>query len=142
MTRKARTLGLMEAEVYMGIFDFKVVCIAGPYEKALEYVAWKFEEDDMSHIDNWGYKARGKCFFRSGYVPVIWIPRYPASAREHATLAHEAVHAAMHLFQWASLQVEPATEEVFGHTIGHIVNETLVAFAAQKKLLTRNRKKR
>lgn len=106
----------------MGMFDFAVVCIAGPWESVAEYIKWKFESDDLDiEASNIGYEARGKCFFKSGYVPVIWIPDKPKTPREYATLAHESIHAVMHLFDWAYLAVSVETEEVLTHATAHLV---------------------
>ena len=68
-----------------------------------------------------GYEPRGKVFYRRGYVPVLWIPRKPKTAREHATLAHESLHCVYHLFEWANLPMSRDTEEVAAHSMAHIM---------------------
>ena len=133
---KASSLGLREVRIHMGMFDFTVLVITGDYEKALRFVAWKFEEEDLNHIDNYGYEARGKTFMRGGYVPVIWIPRRPVTAQEHGTLAHEAVHAVKFMFQWAGVSTDE--DEVFGHAVGHIVAGTLTGLRSKVVRSRRN----
>lgn len=107
----------------MGVFDFEVLIVLGDYKKTCKYVAWKFD-DEETDLEAWdmGYEPRGKCFFRRGYVPIIWLPKRPKTMREHATFAHEALHAVFHLFEWASLPITRDTEEVMTHSMAHIVS--------------------
>lgn len=126
MSKKSKELGLQEIYIHMGMFDFAIYCIVGEYEKALEYVAWKFENEpyDADELTR-GYAPRGQCLFKRGYTPVIWIPNMPNTPREHATLAHESIHAVMHLLDWVSLSVTADTEEVLAHGTAHLVKEIL-----------------
>ena len=109
----------------MGMFDFAVRLVVGDYHEAVKYCGRFFNERDFVEYDasiNGGYVPRGKCFFKSGYVPVLWIPRVPKTPREHATFAHECTHAVFHLFEWASLPVSRDTEEAFCHALAHLIN--------------------
>lgn len=121
-SKKGKELGLKEYRLNMGIFEFDVVGVIGEYSKMGEYIAWKFDDKgfDPSQWDN-GYEARGKVFYRHGYVPILWLPKLPKTKREHGTLAHESLHVVFHLFEWASLPISRDTEELAGHTVGHIV---------------------
>ena len=121
-TTEGKKLGIVESRTNMGLFDFSVICIWGDYEKACKYVAWKFDDKDFdaSHWDN-GYVCRGKCFYRKGYVPVLWIPRKPRTPQEHATLAHECIYAVFHLFEWAGMPISRDTEEVYTHSVAHLI---------------------
>ena len=118
--------GFKEVTIDMGLFDFHVICIIGDYKKTGEYIRRKFDDKDFDPA-NWdlGYEPRGKVFFRQGYVPVLWIPRKPRGAREHATLAHEALHCVYHLFEWAAVPMTRDTEEVVAHSMAHIINSVL-----------------
>lgn len=120
--KKKKWKGITEKTIHMGAFDFSVIIVIGDYKTACAYVSWKFDdkETDLGSFDM-GYIARGKCFFRQGYVPIIWIPRKPRTAREHATLAHECLHAVFHLFEWASLPITRDTEEVMTHSMSHLI---------------------
>ena len=106
----------------MGTFDFDVIVIVGDYKTALKYASWKFD-DRETDLEGWdmNYIPRGKCFFRQGYVPVVWIPRKPRTAREHATYAHECLHAVFLLFEWAGLPLTRDTEEVMTHAMAHLI---------------------
>lgn len=119
---EAQKRGLYEKRIHMGVFDFEVIVITGKYEDACKYVSWKFEdkETDLMSWDN-GYIPRGKCFFRRGYVPVVWVPRKPRNAREWATLSHECLHAVFHLFEWVNLPINRDTEEVMAHAMAHLI---------------------
>lgn len=54
--------------------------------------------------------------------PLIWLPRYPRTQREHGSLAHEAVHAAATLGNRSG----HFEEEWLARTVGHIVYQILV----------------
>ena len=110
----------------MGAFDFTVITIIGDYKEALKYVRWKCDdmETDFESFDK-NYLPAGKCFFREGYVPIIWIPRKPKTPREYGTLAHEALHAVYHMFDWANLPMTLDTEEVMTHSMTHIIANSL-----------------
>src|SRR3990167_10972264 len=78
----------------MGLFDFTVITIFGDYKETQKFVKWKFDDPAIEFEDlDFGYIPRGKCFFRKGYVPYIWLHHKPKMPREHATLAHEYIHA-------------------------------------------------
>lgn len=130
MSRIATKLKLQAFDTHMGVFDFSVRCIIGKYKSGEKYAAHIFEipDIDMEEVAdglNFGYEARGKCYFRRGYVPILWIPRKPKTPREHATLAHEAIHAINHLFEWSATPLTRDTEEVFAHAVAHLVNNIL-----------------
>lgn len=118
--------GFKEIRIEMGVFDFTVICIIGDYAKIDKYIQWKFEDKDFK-TEYWdkGYGCRGKVLYRPGFVPVLWIPRKPRGAREHATLAHEALHCVYHLFEWANIPMTKDTEEVVTHSMAHIINSVL-----------------
>ena len=126
MSKKSKELNLKEVYIHMGIFDFSIYCIVGEYEHALKYAAWKFEDEepDAEEVCR-GYAPRGQCLFRKGYTPVIWIPSVPSTPREYATLAHESIHAVMHMLDWAAVPVTVDTEEVLTHSTAHLVNGIL-----------------
>ena len=126
MSRIAKKLGLQVFDTHMGLFDFSVRCVIGEQEKALEYVAHIFEDNIESMPDsNRGYEARGVCYFRTGYVPIVWIPKYPETSREYATLCHEIIHSINHLFDWAAVPLSKDTEETFAHSVAHVINNIL-----------------
>lgn len=123
---KASQLGFKEIRLSMGLFDFDVICIIGAQKNADTYVNWKFETNEVDDIwENKGYEARGRCYYKAGYVPVIWIPRKPRTPREQATLAHECLHAVMHLYDWAGLTVSYQNEEVMCHAMAHLINSIM-----------------
>lgn len=119
---KAKQLGLREYWVHMGLFDFTVLVVTGESKKLNEYLAWKYEDGgfDLESLDR-GYECRGRCFYKKGYVPIVWVPRKPRTAREQGTFAHECTHAVFHMFEWAGLSINRETEEVMTHSIAHLI---------------------
>lgn len=110
-------------KVHMGLFDFSVEFYVGDHEETIKHVAKKFHKEIDNDEISRGYIPRGQTLFAKGYCPVIWLPRRPKSAREHATLAHECIHAVGHLFDWVGIDMVPANEEVLAHSVAHLIYE-------------------
>src|SRR3990167_2570268 len=80
--------------------------------------------------ESWNYpggvemleKVRGNTCTRKGCNPIIILHRYPKRADEIGTLAHEAIHAICNIWDMIG---EENTSEVFAHSIGAIVRNTL-----------------
>jgi len=123
MSKKSKELGLTVIDTHMGLFDYTIRCVFGERDNAEQYVAYVFEEKETDHYEgfNRGYEARGTCYFRRGYVPIVWLPRPPETPREHATFAHEVIHAVHHLFEWSATPTIRDTEEVFAHSVAHVI---------------------
>ena len=119
-----RKNNLIEIRTNMGLFAFDVITVVGSYDDALKYTLKKFEIDE-DFDNNFGFEPRGKCFYRIGCVPIVWIPKIPRTPREIATLSHEALHAVFHLHEWAGIPVTPETEEMTCHAMAHITNDVL-----------------
>lgn len=117
--------GLQILSLHLGVFDYTVKVIIGPQERAVLWMTWYFREaKGVIHHDA---GRRGLCVHREPYCPVIWLPRKPRTSRDHAVLAHEALHAVGHLTRWAAIEHSEHTEEVFCHALGHLVNGVLEA---------------
>lgn len=115
--------GLKEIRISMGVFDFDVICVVGDLKKLEKYVCWKHEQNNFEVESKYG--TRGLCIHKVGWVPIIWIPKKPKTPREHATLAHECIHAVYCLFDWANLRANSETEEVMTHSTAHLITEIL-----------------
>jgi len=121
-----KKLKLKEIRVHMGMFDYLVNVIIGKYKSINEYARVRFEDDkfDINEGDD-DVEPYGQFITRNGYVNIIWLPRYPKTPREYATLAHESVHAACALMDWADIKINKQTDEVVAHAATHIINEVL-----------------
>ena len=132
MTRleKANQLGVKELRVHMGLFDYSVQFVVGDYAKSVKFASWILDDkyevvEQMDAEINGGHTPRGKTFRRSGYLPVVWVPRRPRGGRELATLAHECLHAIFDLIEWANMPIDRSTEELMCHAQAHLVTEFL-----------------
>lgn len=129
MSRKSKQLGLDVVDTHMGLLDYIIRCVFGDEHKAYEYAAYVFEQKwDAEHVLNdeqKGNVARGVTLYQTGYVPIVWLPKLPTEPREHATFAHEVIHAVYHLFDWANIPISRDTEEVFAHSVAHVINNVL-----------------
>jgi hypothetical protein len=118
---------LQEIRVDLGMFDNGLLCVVGPYEDLPRYVAWKHESPGSASA-RWANEPKGCYVHRTGYRPVIWIPRKPRTPDEYGTLAHEALHAVRWLMQdWADIDFDHDTQEVYCHALSHCVREVLSA---------------
>ena len=113
--------GMQEIRIHMGMFDFNVIFIFGPYSKVEQYMRWKYEDDTIDV----GPETFAKTFSRVGYVPVVWMDHYPKTCTEIASLSHECCHVITNLFEWASMSMNHHTEEVLGHGVGYLVRSVL-----------------
>lgn len=118
---KRRWPGLQLTRIHLGVFDYAVHVAIGPQETALKYIKWFTKGQDVTLLE----ERRGLCALSPPYCPVIWIPRRPRTSREHATLAHECFHAVSHAMRWAAIEHSEATEEVFCHALGCLVDGIL-----------------
>lgn len=135
MSKIAKRLGLQVLDTHMGLFDFSVRCVIGDPDKAKEYVAHIFKEKYDEVADGHrGYEARGITYFKTGYVPIVWLPKYPETPREYATLSHEVIHAIYHLFEWAAVPMSRDTEETFAHSVAHVLNNVLDKMELSQRL--------
>lgn len=100
--------------------EYKViVCWGDPkhIEKVLK--SWGHKRDDTSSSL---LKRRGVCFYAEDCHPIIALPRFPKTAEEIGTLAHEATHAIVNIF---SKLDERSFDEVFAHSAGAVVRKVL-----------------
>lgn len=131
---RASSLGLKEIRVHFGTFDYVIICLVGSYKNVERYVAWKFEEKEIPISETQRqYGARGRFFYRIGFAPIIWIPKRPTTPREHATLAHEMLHAIQEMMDWAAIPFTFDTGEVFCHALAHGINTVLQELAPKRK---------
>lgn len=115
-----RWAGLTVRRIHLGTFDYTVHVVIGPQDKAVAYIQSFFKEPAGTvQLDP---TRRGLCAHHFPYCPVVWVPRRPTTAREHATVAHEALHAVGHAMRWAGIEYSESTEEVFCHALGCLVN--------------------
>lgn len=114
---------MKEIIIHMGTFDFTVICIVGSdHKKVIKYLRWKLQDDSI--MDDLS-EARGRCYHKKGWVPVIWIPSKPKTPREYSTIAHEALHATFHMMRWAQIGINEETEEVVTHAQAFIITSIL-----------------
>ncbi len=138
MSKKATELGLTAVDTHMGLFDYTIRCIFGEEQKAYEYAAYVFEQKwDAEHVLNAEQKgnvARGVTLYQTGYIPIVWLPQPPKTAREHATFAHEIIHAVNHLFDWVNIPVSKDTEEVFAHSVAHVISNVYAKLELSQRI--------
>jgi len=116
-----RFKGLKIAEANCGVFDYKVILTCGAKDAAQVFARWKHDVPDTVLPEN----SRGLCIHRNGYVPIVWVPEYPNTPKQHATLAHECTHAAWHVLEWADVPIGRDTEEVLLHTAAFLYSTAL-----------------
>ncbi len=92
--------------------EYKAYVIWGKPKEAKDYINSYFESDfELSEFSD----CRGKCFYRKGFHPTVWVND---KDRFWATLAHEAIHAINYIWEFVR---EENRDEVFAHSVGAIV---------------------
>lgn len=113
--------GLREIEIDFGAFDYSATCVVGPLKNLPKYVQWSFSDKSFT-IDR---QYEGLFLARDGRSPILWIPRKPRSPKDMGTLVHECMHLVHYVMTWANIRLTDDTDEVYGHTIGHVVGTIL-----------------
>ena len=96
-----------------------VVCWGDSKEIAKVLRSWHHKKQDMMTALT---ERRGVCFYGEGCHPIIALPNKPKTPEEIGTLAHEATHAIVDIFLKIN---EPTTGELFAHSVGAVVRNTL-----------------
>lgn len=100
--------------------EYKViVCCGNDKQIAKVLKNWHHNCDDVRSAMT---DRRGVCFYAKNCHPIIALHRKPKTADEIGTLAHEATHAVNNIFEKIE---ENASDEVFAHSVGAVVRETL-----------------
>ena len=67
---------------------------------------------------------RGLSFYGKDCYPFIMLPKFPRTAEEIGTLAHEATHAVDYIFDAINHKKNMA-DEIFGNAVGAVVRTVL-----------------
>ena len=119
----AKALGLREAVVNFGTFDFGFTCIVGKRSGVEAYGLWYFGD----HLPDDGQDTRGM-YWSFGNRTLIWIPRKPTTPEMIGALAHEVTHVIRAMFvTWAGLPLTRDTDEAYAHAMGYAMRELLTA---------------
>lgn len=125
-------LGLKKFDVHFGTFEYTVCCIVGPYESAKKYARWKMDDPDIRFADT---APRGMCLTSEGWVPILWIPRAPRTAREYGSLAHEVLHAVTYMLNsWTNVRLTLDSDEVYCHAVGHLMTSILESLEVTRQV--------
>lgn len=99
-------------------FGFGCFVVVGTQDEGIRFCQKHFDSSpDLADRD-------GFCFYSEGAKPVIWLPRFPKTPEEIATLAHEAVHAVSFFMDWRGFKWSPG-DEVSAHSVDYIVRRVL-----------------
>lgn len=102
--------------------EYKVIVCWGS-EQFIRKVAtlYHYPKDDTVTLG----KRRGVTYRRHDCHPLIVLPRSPKTPQEIGTLAHEATHAILDIYDKVGEDNIAHTEEVFCHSVGAVVREVL-----------------
>lgn len=124
---RPESLGLKAVRVHFGMFDYGFTCVIGPAANVPRYVAWKLNWPTVDAETLPSEFGRGRFYHRRDYEPIIWLPRWPKSPREYATLTHEVAHVVTAMFDWAGQPINRTCDEAFCHALGYAVAKVLEA---------------
>lgn len=114
--KRYKRLSFQTFKMDSGQFDHCInVIISEDLKRCAKYVNEKFKSD-FSEGD---FNCLGKVFFERGVYPILWLPRYPATISDQATLAHELLHLVFEVTSWAGVTHSSSSEETFTHLLGY-----------------------
>ena len=124
ISKKERSFGLHVQRIHFGVFDYSIIFVTGKIKYLQKYIRWKHHNKKFQlRISPCG--SNGLLLTCPSYVDVIWMPRYPKTTDEVATLAHESLHAILGLFEWAGMELNMQTAEIATHVLGYMIREIL-----------------
>jgi hypothetical protein len=115
---------LSETFVGFGVFDFGFYCVIGPYADLPAYAAHRHNDPSIA-TDPWEAEPRGAYVNDGAHAPIVWMPRYPRTAREYGTLAHEILHVLRCFGEWGGIKLTRESDEVFCHALGYGITKVL-----------------
>jgi Zn-dependent peptidase ImmA (M78 family) len=123
MKKKPKTYHItkMGKEIVIPILnnEYKVIVCWGDSEFVNKVgIKWQYPSGDIKIEKG----VRGYTAINKELNPIIVLRNRPKRADEFGTLAHEAVHAVCNI--WDKIE-EKNIDEVFAHSVGAIVRETL-----------------
>lgn len=123
--------------IHLKTYNYAFWLVVGDPRRTLALVrrVWRLtpRTDDLPPPDSFD-ACRGRTMSRGpGYCVFVWLPSVPRTPREHATLAHEALHATGHvLAEWARVRYDVDNDEPYAHLLGCIVAESLAVLRGKK----------
>ena len=108
-----------------------VVCNGTLKELSKTLKSYQYPEYSLKMVTEVAKNKRGLTFYGHRCTPVIWIDSSRKKEDQIGTLAHEATHAINEI--WKVLN-ETSYDEVFAHSIGAVVRETLKAWKGKQDL--------
>lgn len=66
------------------------------------------------------FDARGITFYRYGFSPIVWLPKRPCEPDEIAVANHELLHLTIRVLEWADIEMNEYTEEVYTYELQYI----------------------
>jgi hypothetical protein len=114
---------LIDFCINLGMINCELrVLIGGTIKEANKVLEKHFKDDDLL-IDG---DCNGIFLWSEQDVPVMWLKRRPRTAREIASLAHEANHATHYFMRYIGTPVTEDSEEILCYTLDHIVEQVLL----------------
>lgn len=100
-----------------GIFDQDVhVVITEDTSFARKYVFYNLD----STVSSKDFDARGVTFCSiDGKSPIIWLP----NTKDTGVINHELLHASVDILNWAGIELNEETEEVYAYQLQYLTNQ-------------------
>lgn len=100
-----------------GTFDIGAeIFITEDIDLAAKFVSMSLGE----HHEPAEFIARGVTFYKYGYQPIVWLPKRPESSEEIGVANHELMHLTLRVMEWADVELNESTEEVFTYEFQYI----------------------
>lgn len=123
---KASALGFRQIVVRYEMFRYEFECIIGPKKNVGKYAAT--QHDNPAHSADYEVTDQlAKFYCRTGFVPIIWLPRFPRTPHDYELLAHEVGHAVIFMLEERGVPIDHKNDETFCYALGHGVRTILEA---------------
>jgi hypothetical protein len=98
-------------------FDMDVIVLI---TEDTAYAAQYVRENLDSTVTSKDFDARAVTFgSQEGKPIIVWL----SDAEDEGVVAHELLHATLHIMYWAGVEINPATEEIFAYQLQYLTNQ-------------------
>ena len=103
---------------------YKVYVYIGDKLKTNNAINKYLGEEDTNYV--FEEKLRGRCIYRRGYHPCIWIDGTLDYKSAVGTLCHEAIHGVSNVMDYLSMDMRDTSgNEFLAHSVGAIIRTCL-----------------
>ena len=116
-------------QIDTGTYEFGInFCITEDLVKACKFINFKLElpNEDTLILTPKELNCLGKRIMIDGYVPIIWLPKFPKTPTEIGTAIHEIFHSICDCMRWAGIPLTNSSEEAYCHLLKYVTKKFFI----------------